>query len=215
MGPGSFWYWHYIDNQGLFNRFNPLLTFCNTLPILSSSFRPYTTGKVNSNNRTLDFPNGLETYYLKNAAEDTIYGWSQDTAFCYQSLRWVTDSVRIQEDATGHAWHFVDGAVFDPLGYVYTLNPNKKPSPCFNSNTISIPLINVCAGTQYRVSWYNSETGLVYSNPSPNVAVYQKTDGTRWIDIEFPSFIRDLQNHTISNTFGDAVFKLTRKGLDL
>ena len=30
-----------------------------------------------------------------NATEDTIYGWCQDTAFAYQSLRWLTDNAKL------------------------------------------------------------------------------------------------------------------------
>lgn len=211
MGPGAFWFWHYVDNKGLFYLFQPMLTFCDSLSIPSDSFRPYTTGVVNENNhRTLDFPNSLETYYLKNATEDTIYGWSQDTAFCYQSLRWLTDSVRPVGDETGGAWHFVNGAVFDSLGYVYTLDPLKKPHPSSNSNIISIHIDSIPLGEQYTVVWYNSETGLRYNNSSSTVVVQQDTYGARFINIEFPSFIRDLQNNLIGNTFGDAVFVITK-----
>lgn len=64
------------------------------------------------------------------------------------------------------------------------------------------------------VGWYNSETGLpynvynVYNSPA---TVLINGAGRKVVSFEFPSFIRDLQNQTINNTFGDAVFVLTKK----
>ena len=140
-----------------------------------------------------------------NATEDTIYGWSQDTAFAYQSLRWLTDNV------SNH--HFIVGSVFDPLGYVYTLDISKRPQPSSNSNTIEIPITNQNVGIYYSVTWYNSETGLKYTGPgmSSTACVHINGDGRKVISFDFPSYIRDLQNHTVNNTFGDAVFVVKKK----
>ncbi len=207
MGSGSPWWWQYLSNQHLFCRFKPLLAFCATLPVPSETFVPYTTGQVVLD-RLLVFPNNIETYYMKNAAEDTIYGWSQDTAFCYQSLRWLTDSVYMLGDTTGLAWHFKDNAVFDLWGYVYTMNSNKRPQPSSNSNIITIPIDNQPFNTRYVVHWYDSETGLPLSLPSDEVYVHQYLDGVRGIRITFPPSIRDLNQHTINNKFGDVVFKI-------
>lgn len=215
MGPASFWWWNYVDKMGLFNHFHPIFVFCNKLPILSDSFQAYTTGTVVG--RKLVFPNNLETYYMKNQSEDTIYGWCQDTAFCYQSLRWITDSVRMVNDSTGYAWHFVNNGVFDPNGYVYTLNPVKKPEPSSSDNTITIPITNQNVSTAYFVTWYNTETGQPYTaGQGPDAPVYvtitsvhQNQDGTKYIAFQFPSIIRDLAHSIINNTFGDAVFVLT------
>ena len=70
------------------------MVFSQGLPILSDAFTPQTTGYVSRS--TLVFPNNLETYYLINATEDTLLGWSQDTAFCYQSLRHITNKTVVK-----------------------------------------------------------------------------------------------------------------------
>ncbi len=209
VGPGSFWWWYYLRNKHLFhNRYAPLLTFCQNIPILSETFTAHQTGNVVG--LKLVFPNNLETYYMINAVEDTIYGWSQDTAFAYQSLRWLTDSV--QTDTTQpYSFHFIDGHVFDTNGYVYKLTLDKRPKPSSNSNLIEIPIANQNIGVYYTVKWYNSETGLRYNVYNSPATVIINGAGRKVVSFEFPSFIRDLQNQTINNTFGDAVFVLTKK----
>lgn len=204
IGPASFWWWQYLDTRGLFKRFAPLLSFCENLPILSDSFYPNRTG--DEIGHELVFPNNnLETYYMINTTEDTIYGWCQDTAFAYQSLRWVTDYVN------PNTLHFITGpnGVFDPLGYVYTLNMYKRPRPRSNSNTIEIPITNQPIGSIYNVKWYNSETGSNYNTGIINYSsVHLNANGEKVVSFNFPSYVRDLQNLTINNTFGDAVFSL-------
>ena len=211
MGPGSFWWWSYVDSAFLYNRFKPILAFCQGLPILSDSFEAFTTGDISGH--ALVFDNNIETYYIKNTAEDTIYGWCQDTAFCYQSLRWLTDTAYQYTDSLGFHRYFVDSVVLDPSGYVYTLDPLKKPGPSSNSNIIEIPITSQPVGTTYKCYWYNSETGGKLANSLESyiiqtVLVLQHSDGTKYININFPSEIRDLANHTINNTFGDAVFRI-------
>ena len=203
MGPASLWWWHYLKTDSLFCRHKPVYTFCENLPVLSETFTASQTG--NEQGHSLVFTNGLETYYMINATEDTIYGWSQDTAFAYQSLRWLTD------DVSNH--HFIVGNVFDPSGYVYTLDISKRPQPSSNSNIIEIPLENQNIGVYYTVKWYNSETGLQYNVYNSPATVLINGAGKKVVSFEFPSFIRDLQNQTINNTFGDAVFVLTKKNL--
>lgn len=213
IGPGAFWWWYYLKSKHLFhNRYAPLLTFCQNIPILSETFTAHQTGNVVG--LKLVFPNNLETYYMINAAEDTIYGWSQDTAFAYQSLRWLTDGV--QTDTTQpYYFHFIDGLVFDTNGYVYKLTLDKRPQPSSNSNTIEIPITNQNIGIYYSVKWYNSETGYPYNSWTAPACVHINGNGQKVISFDFPSYIRDLQNNTINNTFGDAVFILTKKnGLD-
>lgn len=209
MGPASFWWWNYACNCNLFGHFKPLLSFCDNLPILSDSFLPYTTGVI-VNDRILEFENSIETYYMKNTAEDTIYGWSQDTAFAYQSLRWLTDRVQMVEDTIYYLWHFIDTAVFDPNGYVYTLDTNKKPQPSSNSNIITIPITSQPVGTRYIVRWYDTETGLLLPNPIEDAYIQQNTDGTKKLSFSFPSSIRNLTNHSINNKFGDAIFRIIK-----
>lgn len=202
MGPASFWWWDYVSHCRLYKRFKPVFDFCKCLPIPSDSFKPYTTA-IYDDGHFLEFANGIAAYYLKNHSEDTIYGWCQDTAFSYQSLRRLTDNV---EWSSNEGWHFSSNSVFDPNGYIYTLDPLKKPQPSSNSNSIKIP-VNKPWGTHYTVHWYNSETGLEYNNSSTNVTVQQNAGGY-YISISFPSSIRDLNTHTIHNTFGDAVFAI-------
>ncbi|MCR5660364.1 MAG: DUF5060 domain-containing protein [Bacteroidales bacterium] len=209
IGPGSFWWWSYLNHSHLFhNRYAPLLTFCQDLPILSGTFTAHQTG--DEMGHMLVFPNYLETYYMINATEDTIYGWSQDTAIAYQSLRWLTDSVQTDPNIT-HYMHFVDSAVFDSTGYAYTLNPSKRPKPSFDSNVIEIPISNQPIGTTYKVIWYNTETGLrCFHNQIYYASVGLNGLGNKVLSINFPSEIRDLKNEVINNTFGDVVFALIK-----
>lgn len=210
MGPASRWLWSYIDNKGLYGRFRPIMTFCNNLPILSDSFEAYSTGVASG--LQLVFENNIETYYMKNNTEDTIFGWCQDTAFAYQSLRWLTDSVRTTTDPTGYAWHFVNNAVLDPMGYIYTLDLMKRPEPSSNSNVVKIPITNKPIGSSYNLIWFNSETGLAYNYGTVNISVQQDGNGQKYLPISFPSHIRNLKYRQINNTFGDAVFKIFYNG---
>lgn len=199
MGPASFWYWNVLKNQRLYHVFKPLVTFCEKVPVLSESFTAATTGVVED--ATMIFPNNLETYYLINASQDTILGWSQDNAFSYQSLRRLTDRV-------GSDMNFEDEGTFDEKGYVYTLNPSKRPRPSSRRNTISIPIENQDVGTRYRIRWFDAETGLEIESASTSVFVRRFWIFQKRLSFEFPSEIRDLENRTINNTFGDAVFMI-------
>ena len=227
MGPASFWWWPYTNSCGLYHHFMPLLNFCRNLPIPSDSFSSDLTG--HETGHKLVFPNNLETYYMINETQDTIYGWSQDTAFAYQSLRWLTDSVRMKNDTIYiidtvyinnsmhidtvqnilHGLLFVDDAVLDPGGYVYTMNPSKRPAPSSNSNTIILPITNQPVGSRYQVKWYNSETGYVLNTAiTEYVSVYQNAQGEKFVSFQFPSQVRNLRQNTINNKYGDAVFVL-------
>lgn len=199
IGPASFWYWHILMQFDHLRIFKPLLTFCNNLAIPSDSFTSHTTGKVVK--PSLIFPNHLETYYMINAAEDTLYGWSQDTAFCYQSLRHLA-----QKDIT--KGHFGKTTPLDPKAYLMTLNPSSRPVPSSNSNNITIPIENQPIGTKYTVKWFDAETGLEMTAEKTTATV--KADGKgKVVSFEFPSSIRDLKQKRINNTFGDAVFMIT------
>lgn len=214
MGSGSFWWWPYLRTKDLFTRFKPILNFCQNMPILSDSFESYTTGTETSH--ILDFPNSLETYFMKNSNEDTVYGWCQDTAFCFQSLRWLTDSAyKVYPDSTDLTKYeivFSDSVVLDPGGYIYTMNPLKKPGPSSNSNLIKIPITTKSVGSPYNVEWFNTETGAPYGYATASVSVQQNPDGTKYLPIMFPSFIRDLTHHQINNTFGDVAFVIKYLG---
>lgn len=212
VGPASFWWWPYVDTCDLYHRFTPLLNFCQNLPILSETFTSHHTGEKIGHE--LVFPNNLEVYYMTNSSQDTIYGWSQDTAFAYQSMLWLTDSAHVEITQWGPALFFKKNGVFDSLGYVYTLNPAKRPAPSSNSNIIEIPITNQPVGSRYRVTWYNSETGLAYSTGVITYANVQLNGaGNKVVSFTFPSFIRNLQQQTINNTFGDAVFSLVLDNL--
>ena len=198
LGPASPWCWYILSKYDLFRVFKPVYTFCENMPIPSSSFTSHITGE--NQKRTLVFPNNIETYYMINGDEDTIYGWSQDTAFCYQSLRHLTEKTTKS--------HFEEGAAVDRTGYLYTLNPDKKPKPSSSKNTITLPIKNQAAGTRYNVRWFDGETGMEMASERATAIV--KKDGNDFkISFEFPSSIRDLNNQSINNTFGDAVFMLT------
>ena len=198
MSSASFWQWTALDKCGTHKAFKPMYIFSKSLPILSDSFDPRTTGEISKASKNkLVFPNSLETYYMVNAAEDTLYGWSQDTIFTYQSLRRLSDKVGSNE-------HFVDDGIEDAKGYVYTLNANKRPRPSSRSNTITLPIVRQPDGTVYNVRWYDSETGGELTSERTTATVKGKA-----LTIEFPSSIRDLRKRSINNTFGDAVFVIT------
>ena len=198
MSSASFWQWTALDKCGTHKAFKPMYIFSKSLPILSDSFDPRTTGEISKASKNkLVFPNSLETYYMVNAAEDTLYGWSQDTIFTYQSLRRLSDKVGSNE-------HFVDDGIEDAKGYVYTLNANKRPRPSSRSNSITLPIVRQPDGTVYNVRWYDSETGGELTSERTTATVKGKA-----LTIEFPSSIRDLRKRRINNTFGDAVFVIT------
>lgn len=200
MGPASYWYWSVLSTCNLFHRFEPINVFCNNLPVLSDTFTAKTTGTAKKS--TLTFPNHLATYYMINADEDTLLGWSQDTAFCYQSLRRLTDNV-------GKNGHFANEGVFDSKGYVYTLDKTKRPKSSSSNNAIAIPIKKQQRGTRYEVRWFDTETGLEIPSEKTTEVVRR-----RWfrklLTIQFPSSIRDVNNGEITNTFGDAVFVVTK-----
>ena len=207
MGAGSFWWWPYVNQRGLYKHFAPLFAFSQNMPIPSNSFTPHHTGTVNGH--VLEFPNHIQTYYMINGNEDTIFGWSQDTAFAYQSLRWLTDNAHYESTQWGLILRFIRNSVFDPAGYVYTLNTNKKPAPSSSSNLITIPITNQPVGNGYMIQWYDSETGHILLSGSPNYAtVQQDASGNKYVSFQFPSTIRNLQQQVITNKFGDAVFRL-------
>ena len=201
-GTASFWFWDVLTKCGLFSTTRPMMVFSQGLPILSDAFTPQTTGYVSRS--TLVFPNNLETYYLINATEDTLLGWSQDTAFCYQSLRHITNKTVVKG-------HFVPDKVTDREGYVYTLDPRKRPRPSSRNNGIEIPIAHQPVGTQYVVKWYDAETGHEMENERTSAVVSQDRRGNRQLKFEFPSSVRDLKNRRINNTDGDAVFCITKK----
>lgn len=202
MGPASFWFWQVIDENNQYGLFKPLLTFFKTLPIFSDSFTASTTGTVKG--RTLVFPNNLETYYMINASEDTLIGWCQDTAFCYQSLRHLTDKV-------GKHNHFDDDVVIDTTGYVYTLDPGKRPAPSHTNNSIVLFLKDQPVRTRYTVRWFDAETGRELTEEATTVTVSRPLFSRKRITITFPSAIRDVDGKKVNNTFGDAVFMITKE----
>ena len=202
MGPASFWYWEVLDKKNWYGLFRPVTVFMHSLPVLSDSFTAQTTGSERG--RSLVFPNNLETYYLVNADYDTLVGWCQDTVFSYQSLRHLTDR-------KGNNGHFVDDGVFDSNGYVYTLNPAKRPAPSSDDNSIVLPIKNQPRGTEYLVRWFDAETGLELVEEATTVTVRRPLFRSKRITIQFPSSIRDVEGGHINNTFGDAVFLVTKK----
>ena len=201
MGPASNWFWEFLKANDLFKRYGPVKTFLNSLPILSDSFQPETTGEVKG--LSMVFPNNLETYYLINRAQDTLIGWCQDTAFCYQSLRHLTD-------AAGNNHHFIDNKVNDPKGYVYTLNAAKRPRASSRDNTVSIAVPNQPVGTRYTVRWFDSETGLELPTETTTAEVKGGMFRQNTLSFEFPRSIRDPKTGAINNTFGDAVFLISK-----
>lgn len=197
MGTASYWYWRVLSECNLFGRFKPMKVFSDRLPVLSDTFQAETTGYVEKS--TLVCPNNLLTYYLINAEEDTLLGWSQDTAFCYQSLRYLTDQFN-------EASHFNE-TVFDPKGYVYTLDEAKKPGPSSRRNAIEFTIVNQPRRTRYSVRWFDAETGLEMPDEA-TTAVVRRRWFRKVLTIQFPSSIRGTDD--ITNTFGDAVFMVTK-----
>lgn len=196
MGPASFWYWQDLSTLDLFRGFRPMKVFAEGLPLLSAWFTPATTGTPRGN--ALVFPNNIQTFYMVNETEDTIYGWCQDTAFSYQALR------RLTEPAAGDG-HFKTDNTIDTTGYLYTLDPSKRPAPSSKKNTITFTLNQQPVGTRYAVRWFDTETGLELKEEATTTTLK-----ARWfqkqLDIEMPSSIRDVDGGVVNNTFGDAVF---------
>lgn len=201
-GPASFWYWQDLSRLNKFDGFRPVKVFCDQMPLLSDNFSPATTGK--GRDRMLVFPNNLQTYYMKNQSEDTLFGWCQDTAFCYQSLRRLTESVA----SDGH--FILDGKV-DTQGYLYTLDPQKRPAPSSRRNTVSIPIENQPRGTRYVVRWFDPETGREWKNEATTAVVRRRWIVRKYLNITFPSSVRDTKDMVINNTFGDAVFVIYKE----
>lgn len=202
MGPASFWYWKELRECELYDRFRPMMVFSNQLPVLSNTFTAATTGEVKG--RGYDFPNNIETNYLVNATEDTLIGWCQDAAFGYKQLRQLTDSV-------GKDSNFVNDGVFDPEGYVYTLDPMKRPRPSSLSNRIVIPIQNQRPGTVYMVRWFDAETGRELRDEMAETIVRRAWFRGKRIVIDFPSSIRNIIGSRVNNNFGDAVFVITKE----
>lgn len=69
------------------------------------------------------------------------------------------------------------------------------------------------SGTQYEVHWFDTETGLEYNN-STTYTIVQDIMGEKYILISFPSFIRNLNTNTITNTFGDVVFAIYKSNVN-
>ena len=200
MGPASYWFWEILKASNLYDIYKPLLTFCEHLPIPSETFTAQTTGTTKK--QSVVFPNNLATYYMVNASEDTLYGWVQDTAFAYQSLRRLTDCV-------GSDHHFVENDIFDPIGYIYSLNPDKRPKPSSCRNTVDLPITKQAVGTIYVVKWYDSETGLELVSERTTAKVRKRLfSNKKYLPIVFPSSLRDLGELTVNNTYGDAVFSI-------
>lgn len=204
MGSSSCWWWDYLDIQNLYSVFKPVYNFSRNLPLLSSTFSGYFNGLYSHDTDSLYFFGNLESYYIKNQTDDTIIGWCQDAAYSYQSLRRLTDYV----NASGTT--FIENGVFDPDGYVYTLNPLKKPQPIAYSDHITIRVNrNLPSTTEYLVRWYNTETGEIYPFEATTVLI-QSTLTYNYISVEIPSSIINFQQNIVNNTFGDAVFVITR-----
>lgn len=198
MGSASFWYWNYLDKNDLLDIYDPMFQFSKNLPRLSDSFAAHHTASIKKNSTRFD--NGIQTYYMSNMKEDTLYGWCQDTAFSYQALRRLSDKV-------GTNGHFEDDGVFDPAGYVYTLDSTKKPQPSSHRNEITLPITEQEAGTQYVVRWFNGETGLEIASERTTATVKKRwLSQKKFITFEFPATIRDLKGKRVNNTFGDAAF---------
>ena len=202
MGAASFWFWNYLRDMHLLRIYAPVLAFSKNIPLLSDSFTPQTTASTSKN--TLACPNGIETYYLSSANEDTLYGWCQDTAFSYQALRRLTDKAVSKG-------HFVTDAKVNEKGYIYTLDEDKKPRPCSKSNVIIIPINKQDIGTQYTVRWFDGETGLEITQERTQTTVKSDKKRNQYIEIEFPSTIRDLKKRQINNTYGDAAFIIAKQ----
>lgn len=199
MGPASFWYWQVLDKCGLYGRFKPLKVFCEGMPVLSDDFTPISTGYVEGS--AMLFPYDIQLYYLVNTQQDTIMGWCQDVAFAYQSLRLLTDSVGLDQ-------HFANEGVFDPNGYVYTLDPSTKPLAQFKDNMIRIPIANQPRRTRYLIRWFDSETGMELSTETTEAAVIYRLFRGRHLRFRFPESLKNGLDYT--NTFGDAVFVITK-----
>ena len=202
IGSASFWFWKDLRQREVFNRFRPMMVFANSLPVLSGTYTAATTGKVSGNN--LVFSNSIETYYLVNATQDTLIGWCQDGAFAYQALRHLTDRVSEKN-------HFANDGVFDPEGYIYTLDPAKRPAPSSLSNRIVLPIENQRAGTVYVVRWFDPETGRELRSETAEAVVRRSWFRGKRIVIDFPASIRNIIGRRINNTYGDAVFMITKE----
>lgn len=116
--------------------------------------------------------NGLRTYYMANLKQDTIYGWSQDENFDLSNL--IVNS--------------------QGLAYLQNLSPSVKPASSSNNHRVAIP-VSYPDGSRFKVEWYDSETGLLYSISNNQLSLNGE------IEIYIPFNLR-------TSTFGDGVFKV-------
>lgn len=149
------------------------------------------------------------------------YGFYMDSSEWYEHAVHYADSsgwkIRFTPDEVG-IWYFCVYAIDRHGETIMCSNKAKHNSfNCLPANNADgfitkantrFYINNMPIGTRYKVHWYNTETGEEYSNLVTYTTVQQTLLGRKYITIQFPSSIRNLNTQTISNTFGDAVFAI-------
>ena len=81
--------------------------------------------------------------------------------------------------------------------------------PSLGLNSITFYVTEPAVGARYRVRWFDAETGLEMTSEATTVRVQRRWFRKR-LTVEFPSSVRNLEAFRINNTYGDAVFVITK-----
>lgn len=170
-GPYHDWIWYAFINRssstheatGYMHRLKALSKFLSNFSSLGGNNQScYKIDPLNNDN--------LSVYYLKDNSSQKIFGWVQDENFLINNL---IDPINQTVDE-----------------YLESLDPLKKPNRASETNSFLIP--NLSSSGQFKIKWYNTETG---NNIKTEYAITNQTQINLTIPFEL-----------LGSKFGDAAF---------